>query len=180
MNGDDILVFLLLGGLLALVSLIISGLIFITEPLFKNDNIALTNPNLGIAKMAITMCWLSLPITLFMTAKIVMKIVKNPISTMILVTGLLLLLAFILYGLSIMSMGLFQQDGVYINNIPPILPQPTASTAPTGPTVPAPLPPNVTVYTDSLTINCLKLATIFAWLSIFWNIYLFIKESSDF
>ena len=173
MNGDDRLVFLLLGGLLALVSLIISGLIFITEPLFNNDNIALTNPNLGIAKMAITMCWLSLPITLFMTAKIVMKIVKTPISVVILVTALLLLLAFILYGLSIMSMGLFQQDGVYINKLPPILPQPT-------PTVPAPLPPNVTVYTDSLTLNCLKLATIFAWLSIFWNIYLFIKESSDF
>jgi len=175
MEADDIIVFLLLLGLLAFTSLIISGLIFITEPLFQGDDITLTNPNLGIAKMTLIMGWLSLPISIFMTAKIVMKVVKNPISLGILVLGLLALLAFILYGLSILSMGLFQQDGVYINNLPPPLPQPTP--IPT-PTVPPPAPPKV--YNDILTINCLKLATIFAWLSISWNVFFFVKATSNF
>jgi hypothetical protein len=162
MQGDDVIVFLLLLGLLALVSLIISGLIFITEPLFQGDDITLTNPNLGIAKMALIMSWLSLPITIFLTAKILMKIVKHPVSVAILVLGLLALLAFVLYGLSILSMGLFQQEGVYINSTSKALPK------------------NPKVYSDTLTINCLKLATIFAWLSISWNIFFFIKESSNF
>ena len=166
MEGDTVIVFLLLLGLLALVSLIISGLIFITEPLFQGDDINLSNPNLGIAKMALIMSWLSLPITIFMTAKILIKVLKNPISAGILVLGLLALLAFVLYGLSILSMGLFQQDAVYINNLPTPLPES--------------LPKNPQVHSDTLTINCLKLATIFAWLSISWNIFFFIKESSNF
>ena len=164
MEADDVIIFLLLLGLLAFVSLIISGLIFITEPLFQGDDITLTNPNLGIAKMALIMSWLSLPITIVMTAKIVMKIVKNPISAGILVLGLLALLAFVLYGLLILSMGLFEQSGVYINN----LPQSTSTDKPPK------------VHSDTLTINCLKLSTIFAWLSISWNIFFFIKATSSF
>ena len=171
MQGDDVIVFLLLLGLLAFVSLIISGLIFITEPLFQNNDIILKNPNLGISKMALIMSWLSLPVTLFMTAKIVMKIAKNPISIGILGLGLLLLLAFILYGLSILSMGLFQQDGVYINTLKPELPQPTPTKK---------LPRKPTVYTDTLTKNCMKLATIFSWLTISWNIFFFIQATSSF
>jgi hypothetical protein len=172
MQGDDVIVFLLLLGLIAFVSLIISGLIFITEPLFQNNDIILKNPNLGISKMALIMSWLSLPVTLFMTAKIVMKIAQNPISIGIISLGLLLLLAFILYGLSILSMGLFQQDGVYINTLKPELPQPT-------PTPTKKLPRKPTVYTDTLTKNCMKLATIFSWLTISWNIFFFIKATSS-
>ena len=196
MAGDDIIVFFLLLGLLVFVSLIISGLIFITEPLFQNDDITLSNPNLGIAKMAISICWLSLPITIFMTAKIISKAADNQISILILALGLITLLAFVLYGLSIISMGLFKQDGVYINTLPPIptptptLPLPTAATpttlatpttSPTPTPAPTPAPPQPpTVYTDTLTINCLKLATIFAWLSISWNVFFFVKATSDF
>ena len=177
MGSDDIFVFLLLLGLITFVSLIISGLAFITEPLFKNDNIVLSNPNLGISKMAIVMSWLSLPITIFMSIKILTKIVKNPISIAILGLGLLLLFAFILYGLSILSMGVFQQKGVYIHDLPTTLPAPTV--------IPAllpflPKPTHISVYTDTFTINCLKMATIFSWLSISWNIFFFIKATSDF
>lgn len=180
MQGDDVIVFLLLLGLLALVSLIISGLIFITEPLFQGDNIVLTNPNLGIAKMALIMSWLSLPITIFMTAKILLKILQNPISAGILILGLLALLAFVLYGLSILSMGLFEQSGVYINRIDGFTDPTKAPTTTTAPLPPAPAPNKPKVYSDTLTVNCMKLATIFSWLSISWNIFFFIKESSNF
>jgi hypothetical protein len=186
MGGDDIFVFILLLGLLLFVSLVVSGLIIITEPLFQNNNITLTNPNLGIAKMATTMCWLSLPITVFMTAKIISKVAENPISIGILSLGLITLLSFILYGLTILSLGLFKQDGVYINSLPPSLTQPTITQTPTpSSTTPSTTPPAApptppTVYTDTLTINCLKIATIFAWLSIAWNVFFFIKETSDF
>ena len=169
--------------MLVFVSLLISGLVFITEPLFKNDDITLSNPNLGIAKMSLVVGWLSLPITIFMIAKIISKAAENPISIVILALGLITLLAFVLYGLSILSMGLFNQDGVYINTLPPTPtdPSPTPTPVPTAtpaPTDPLPSPP--TVYTDTLTINCLKLATIFAWLSISWNVFFFVKATSDF
>ena len=175
MGGDDVIIFLILFGLIAFVSLIISGLIFITEPLFKNDDITLTNPNLGIAKMAIVMSWLSLPITFFITFKILKKILASKISIIIVGLGLITLLSVILYGLSILSMGLFQQDGVYINNIDKF----TDPLQPTQPQPTQPIPHKPTVYTDTFTLNALKIATIFSWLSITWNIYFFIKESSN-
>ena len=194
MGGDDIFVFLLLLGLLAFVSLIISGLILITEPLFKNNNITLSNPNLGIAKMALIMGWLSLPITVFMTAKIISKAADNQISIGIIALGLITLLSFILYGLTILSVGLFEQDGVYINTLPPMATNPTPPPSPPSPSstetiqpapTPTPTPTDLTpapptVYTDTLTINCLKIATIFAWLSISWNVFFFVKATSDF
>ena len=180
---EKIFIYLLLLGLITFVSLIISGLAFITEPLFQNDNIVLSNPNLGITKMAIVMSWLSLPITIFMSIQILLKIVKNSISIGILGLGLLLLFAFILYGLSILSMGVFQQNGVYIKNIDKFLSSLTKKPTPTPAPTPTPTPiptPHIHVYTDTFTINCLKMATIFSWLSISWNIFFFIKATSDF
>ena len=194
--GDDVFVWFILLGLLAFVSLIISGLIFITEPIFRNDNIVLIDPNLGIARMAVVISWLSLPITFFMTITILKKILGNQISIIIMMVGLLGLLSCILYGLSILSMGLFQQNGVYVNNIdtftdpttapagPPGPPGPSGPPGPPGPpsptqTNPPPIPPpKPIVYTDTFTLNCLKIAIIFSWLSISWNIYFFIKETS--
>ena len=165
MDADDVIVIVLLLGLLVFVALIIAGLVFITEPLFQNNNIVLTDINLAIAKMAIIMSWLSLPITIVMTYKILMKVAKNPISLGILVLGLLTLLSFVVYGLTILSISLFQQDGVYINKLP---------------IFPPIQPPSPKVYKSTLTINCLKLATIFAWLSISWNVFFFVKEIIDF
>ena len=194
-GSDDIIVYLLLLGLLAFVSLIISGLIFITEPLFQNNDITLTDPNLGIAKMAIVIGWISLPITFFTIAKLLTKILESNIGIIIILLGLLLLLAFILYGLSILTMGLFNQDGVYINTLtyliqpsttPPtstptsIIPPTPSSTSIIPPTPTLLLQSSPTVYSDTFTINCLKIAIIFAWLSISWNITFFVKETSDF
>jgi len=196
MKAGELIVWILLLGLITLVSLIISGLIFITEPLFKDENIILSNPNLGISKMAVIMSWFSLPITIFMTIQILIKILENEIGIIIVVLGLLLFLGFMLYGLSIISMGLFEQGGIYINNN--IIPSPAPAPAPAPPT-PTPTPPspvpvptptlahtksNFTntphVYTDKLTADCMKLAIIFSWLSISWNIYFFIVKTSDF
>ena len=159
------IVFVLLA--IAFYAFIFTGLGFISNAVFKNNNIILTNTNYNIAKLSIIMVWLSLPLTIFNLVESLISIsYSSAIMLLIVLLGVLAFSGIILYGMTELSIILFQQNGVYINNIYENL---QINNTPTS--SPTSSPEKKYVYNNNFI---LQITTIFAWFSIVYNPYFII------
>lgn len=167
-----LIVFVLLA--IAFFAFIVTGLGFISNAVFKNNNIILTNTNYNIAKLSIIMVWLSLPLTIFNLVESLISISYSSATMLLIVLlGVLAFSGIILYGMSELSIILFQQNGVYINNIYENLQiNNTPTSSPTSSPASSPASPEKKyVYNNNFIF---QITTIFAWFSILYNLYLII------